>query len=40
MVNEKLIKLGVPSPLEVCGKRAETVEEWEKVRPEIEIMMQ
>ena len=40
MVNEKLINLGVPSPLEVCGKRAETVEEWEKIRPEIEKMMQ
>lgn len=34
-VKEKLAKLGVPSALEICGKRAETVEEWEKIRPEI-----
>lgn len=40
MIKEKLEKLGVPSALEFCGKRAETVEEWESViRPEIEKIM-
>ena len=40
MVREKLKMLGVPSPLEIGGEIAKTVEEWEKMRPEVEKMMQ
>lgn len=39
MVKEKLEKLGIPSALEFCGKRAETVDDWEKIRPEIKKIM-
>lgn len=40
MIKEKLAELGVPSALEFCGKRVQTVEEWENsVRPVIEKTM-
>lgn len=40
MINEKLKELNLPSPLEINGKRVSTVEEWEKVRPDVLRMMQ
>ena len=38
-VKERLKALNVPSPLEVTGTRATTVEEWEKIRPIVREMM-
>lgn len=40
MIKQKLKELNIPSPLAVGGKKAETVEEWEKVRPLVAKMMQ
>lgn len=39
-VKEKLSGLKVPSPLEIGGKRAKTVEEWLEIRPLVAKMMQ
>ena len=33
MIKKMLADLNVPSPLELGGRRAQTVEEWEKIRP-------
>ncbi len=38
-VKERLKQLEVPSPLEISGDRAETVEDWERVRPLVVDMM-
>ena len=38
-VKERLDALNIPSPLEVTGTRATTVEEWEKIRPIVREMM-
>ena len=38
MIKEKLEELKVPSPLNISGERVRTVEEWEKVRPLVELM--
>lgn len=35
MIKEMLEKLNVPSPLSVNGEKAETTEQWEKVRPRV-----
>ncbi|MBQ8014632.1 MAG: hypothetical protein IJ264_00425 [Clostridia bacterium] len=40
MVKTMLDKLNIPSPLEVTGKRVQTVGEWEKVRLLVAQMMQ
>ncbi len=40
MIKSKLNELNLPSPLEVTGKRVQTVEEWEKARPLVAKMMQ
>ena len=40
MINKMLESLKLPSPLEVGGKRAETVEEWEEIKPLVLKMMQ
>lgn len=40
MVKSELKKLNIPSPLEVGGKRAQTVEEWLEIRPLVARMMQ
>lgn len=39
MVKKMLEELKIPSPLEVGGRRVQTVEEWEKLRPEVLKMM-
>ena len=38
-VKERLEALKIPSPLEITGERAATVEEWEKIRPLVREMM-
>ena len=38
-VKERLEALNVPSPLEVTGKRATTVEEWDEIKPNVREMM-
>lgn len=40
MINKMLESLNIPSPLEVGGKRVQTPEEWEKIRPLVLKMMQ
>lgn len=40
MIETMLAKLNIPSPLEINGKRAETAEEWEKIRPAVAEIMQ
>lgn len=40
MIKKMLKELNLPSPLEVGGKRAETVEEWQRVRPAVLKIMQ
>lgn len=40
MIKKMLKELNVPSPLEVGGKKAQTVEEWERTRPLVAKMMQ
>lgn len=40
MIKQKLNELKIPSPLEVNGKKAQTVSDWEKVRPLVAKIMQ
>ena len=40
MINKMLESLNLPSPLEFSGKRVESVNEWEKIRPDVLKMMQ
>lgn len=40
MIKQMLESLAVPSPLEVSGKRADSVKDWETIRPLVADMMQ